>query len=461
MNAVKPQITQMDAERVAMVLSKTRWTGLIAWSVCVLAAPLGSQSGTQVREETIRLRAEDGGGLFAIYHQPAGRSPKVAFLFMHPRGGNVTHFALEPLAGRGFGALGMGSRSMNRTGIHEELVLDVAAGVKFLKSRGIERVILVGHSGGGSLMAFYQSQAETPPPRRVKGTPAGDPPDLNTFDLPKADGLVTLNAAEGEGLHFTHHLDPSLTDERDPFSYDASLDIYNPDNGFRVPPGKTTYAPAFVERVGKAQQERGRRLAELARSYVRSQNYYRDLMTSPAFQHLSLKDQLMIERRARFDHPMVLYRTRADLRYYDLSLDASDREVGHMTGPVKDGHRRSDLRNWEYDDPLSTGITAREFLSTLSVESHARMWDNLGKISVPVLVVNSSADSGIHRSEHERTFDSVASRDKERLWIVGGEHGLEPHGPKGGRGDQRAQFIDAVTKWATKRWGQPGPSIDD
>lgn len=418
----------------------------------LLAPPAGSQSPAAVKQETVRLRTEDGAGLFAIYHVPAARQPSTVFLFMHPRGGNVTHFALQPLAEKGFGALGMGSRSMNRTGVHEELVLDVASGVKFLRSRGVKQIILVGHSGGGSLLSFYQSQAEAAPGTREKSTPAGDPLDLNRFDMPKADGLITLNAAEGEGLHFTHHLDPSLTDEHDPFSYDASLDMYNPDNGFRLPPQKTTYTPEFIERVRKAQQERGRRLADLARSYVREQDYYRGLMQSPAFAHMSPKDQLMIERRAQFDRPMILYRTRADLRYYDLSLDASDREVGHMTGPVKDGHRRSDLRNWRYEDPLSTGITAREFLSTLSVDSHARMWDNLAKIRVPVLVVNSSADSGIHRSEHEKTFASAGSADKGKLWIEGGEHGLEPHGPKGGRGDQRVQFVDAVTRWANKRW---------
>jgi pimeloyl-ACP methyl ester carboxylesterase len=425
---------------------------LLVVLLIVLGTSAGGQNAPDVRQETVRLRTQDGAGLFAIFHVPAGRQPRTAFLFMHPRGGNVTHFALQPLAEKGFGALGMGSRSMNRTGVHEELVLDVAAGVKFLRDRGVTRIVLVGHSGGGSLMSFYQSQAEIAPPNRVKSTPAGDPPDLNRFDMPKADGLITLNAAEGEGLHFTHHLDPSLTDEHDPFSYDASLDMYNPENGFRMPPQKTTYAPEFVERVRKAQQERGRRLADLARSYVREQDYYRGLMQSPGFAHMSTKDQLMIERRAQFDRPMILYRTRADLRYYDLSLDASDREVGHMTGPVKDGHRRSDLRNWRYEDPLSTGITAREFLSTLSVDSHARMWDNLAKTRVPVLVVNSSADSGIHRSEHEKTFASAGSADKEKLWIEGGEHGLDPHGPKGGRGDQRAQFIDAITRWANKRW---------
>jgi pimeloyl-ACP methyl ester carboxylesterase len=411
-----------------------------------------AQSKVELRQETVRLRAEDGGRSFGIYHYPAGQPAKTAIIFMHPRGGNVTHFALEPLARLGFATLGMGSRDMNHTGIHEELLLDVAAGVTFLKSRGAERVILAGHSGGGSLMAFYQAQAETAPPNRVSHTPAGDPPDLNKFTLPKADGLVTLNAAEGEGLHFTHHLDPSLTDEADPFSYDPALDLYNPDNGFRVPPGVTKYTPEFIKRVEAAQQERGRRLVEIARSKVRAQDYYRAQIDSPAFKQMTPAEQLAIRRRAMFDPPMIIYRTRAEPRYFDLSFDPSDRLVGHMSSPVVDGHRRSDLKNWSYDDPLSIGISAREFLSTLSIVSNASMWDNLKKISVPVLVTNSSADSGIHPSEAQKTFDSVASTDKEKVWIVGGEHGFEPHGPKGGKGDQQEQLVTAIAAWVQKRW---------
>ena len=414
--------------------------------------PLSSQENAEVRQETIRLTAEDGRRLFAIYHYPAGGQPKTAILFMHPRGGNVTHFALQPLAKNGFGALGMGSRSMNRTWVNEELLLDVAAGVKFLKSRGVERVILAGHSGGGSLLSFYQAQAETDPPNRVKETPAGDPPDLNRFDLPRADGLITLNAAEGEGLHWTHHLDPSLSDETDPFSYDPSLDMYNPDNGFRVPPGETKYSPEFLARVEKAQQERGKKLLELAKSYIREQNYYRDQMESPAFPMMTRKERLMIERRAQFERPMLLYRTRADVRYYDMSLDPSDRTPGHMSGPGKDGYRRSDLKNWMYGYPLSAPVSPRVFLSTLSIVSNAQMWKNLGKISVPVLVINSSADSGIHPSEHQNAFESAASEDKEKVWIIGGEHGFQPEGRQSGKGDQQEQLVNTITGWVKKRW---------
>ena len=63
---------------------------------CFSGVPLSSQEKVDVRQETIRLTAEDGGRLFAIYHYPDGSQPKTVILFMHPRGGNVTHFALQP-----------------------------------------------------------------------------------------------------------------------------------------------------------------------------------------------------------------------------------------------------------------------------------------------------------------------------------------------------------------------------
>jgi pimeloyl-ACP methyl ester carboxylesterase len=300
-------------------------------------------------------------------------------------------------------------------------------------------------------MAFYQAQAETAPPHRVKETPAGDPPDLNQFDLPKADGLATLNAAEGEGLHIAHHLDPSVTDENDPFSYDPSLDLYNPDNGFRVPPEETRYSPEFLERFYKAQQERAKRLVEIARRYIREQNFYRDLMKTPEFKQLPLKDQLMIERRTQFERPMIIYRTRADPRYFDLSLDPNDRTFGHyFAGFAKAGINRSDLQNWALEERLHC-LTPRAFLSTESIVSNARLWDNLGKISVPVLVINSSADPGIHPSEAKKTFESAASKDKERVWIIGGNHGFLPEGPKAGKGNQREQCVNAIANWAKKR----------
>ena len=52
--------------------------------------------------------------------------------------------------------------------IHEDVLLDLAAAIKWLKEeRGFTQIVLLGHSGGGSLMAYYQSQATTRTARAV------------------------------------------------------------------------------------------------------------------------------------------------------------------------------------------------------------------------------------------------------------------------------------------------------
>lgn len=422
---------------------------LVLAIVSLLAtSSLFSQTLLDVRTELIRLKAEDGGRSKGAYYRPEGAQPKTAVLIMHPRGDNTTHFILQPLARNGLGAMGMMPRSAGHSGIHEELILDVAAGVRFLKNQGVENIILAGHSGGGSLMAFFQAQAETSSPNRIEHTPAGDPPDLNKFDLPKAQGLITLNAAEGEGLHIAHHLDPSLTDENDPFSYNPTLDPYNPDNGWRVPPQISEYSPSFVERFRAAQQVRAERLVEIARSKIRRQNFYRNLMKSPEFEKMDLQDRLMVERRAQFEEPMLIWRTRSDVRYFGLAQDPSDRTLGHYAAGFG---RRSDLQNWSHERRLRS-VTPRAFLSTESIVSNASMWDNLKIISVPLLIVNSTADPGIHISEGKETLRVAASKDKKLVWIEGGNHGYLPEGPKAGEGNQREQVVEVISNWVQKRW---------
>ena len=114
-------------------------------------------------------------------------------------------------------------------------MLDVAAGIAAMRAR-FERVVLCGNSGGGSLYTFYLSQALAPDGERLQDTAAGNPFDLNRFDLPPADAMVYLAAHAGEGHFLLHAIDPSVVDESDPDSCDPSLDMYDPVNGFAEPP---------------------------------------------------------------------------------------------------------------------------------------------------------------------------------------------------------------------------------
>jgi len=72
------------------------------------------------------------------------------------------------------------------------VALDLGACIKHCKEKlGYKKVILAGWSGGGSLSAFYQSQAENP---SVRSTPAGDSPDLTKAALLPADAVMQLAA---------------------------------------------------------------------------------------------------------------------------------------------------------------------------------------------------------------------------------------------------------------------------
>jgi pimeloyl-ACP methyl ester carboxylesterase len=423
------------------------------WGTLLIVAGLvvGSGSRTPADDVTIEvptIRAADGGvSQGVLYWNPAKR-PKTVVVSMHPSSDNQRHFVLRPAAEHGYAGFGLAGRFTGKdAAIHEEVLLDLAAAIKWLKEeRGFTQVVLVGHSGGGSLMAYYQSQATTAPPGRYKSTPAGDPPDLNGYTMIPGDGVAILNASEGEGLHVEHHLDPSLAREDDPLSIDPALDMYNPDNGFQVPPASSKYSPEFIKRFREAQNERDRRLTEWARSQITQRNYYRALLKEPGFASLPLPRRQFIERRADNLPVMILYRSEADLAYTDMSIDPSDRLVGSNYG------LRPDKRNYSQDARVRT-LRPDAYLSTMSgTASYARLHDNIKKVTVPTLVLGGTADRGIFPSEQKTTFAMSGAKDKTIVWIEGADHGFNPSGPKAGDGKQQQRAAAAVLEWMDKRF---------
>src|SRR5690606_20114837 len=155
---------------------------------------------TRVTAEPVALAAADGGLSSGILYTTGNRHRTVV-CFMHPQADMSRHYATPVLTAAGYAVFGQNSRWLNNDThcIHEQLLLDVAAGLRFLRARGFEHIVLCGNSGGGSLYSFYLAQAGTAPPGRLRETPAGDPLDLNAHDLPMADGLVLLAAHLGEG----------------------------------------------------------------------------------------------------------------------------------------------------------------------------------------------------------------------------------------------------------------------
>ena len=161
-----------------------------------------------------------------IYHRPAAGNPRCAFIATHYNVDFSEHYMAEHLAERGFGFLGWNTRYRGNEPyfLLEHAVIDIGAGVRWLREvAGVDTVVILGNSGGGSLMGAYQSQATDP-----SIAPARDLqlPDA-ALDLPTADLYVSLNAHPGRPDVLTAWLDPSVTDETDPLSLDGSRDMFD------------------------------------------------------------------------------------------------------------------------------------------------------------------------------------------------------------------------------------------
>ncbi len=396
-----------------------------------------------VNRELVPLEADDGGLSQGTLYTSGRRRTVVCF--MHPKADMSRHYAIPHLLAAGYAAFGQNSRWLNNDElcVHETLLLDVAAGIRFLRGRGFDQIVLVGNSGGGSLYTLYQSQASTPPPGRLSETPAGDPPDLNACDLPPADGLVLLAAHLGEGLILMDMIDPSVVDESDPLSVDPALDPYNPGNGYRRPPESSRYTAEFVQRYRGAQRARIERLDAAARAHLKRRGEARAAIGDSGFAARPWAEQAGALRGGVVCPYVVVYRTEADLRALDLSLDPSERDAGTLFS------YRPDLTNY-MEFGFGRVSTPRAWLSTWSaISSHASVPRNGRAIKVPSLVVSYTGDNAIFPGDARAAFEALGADDKELTFVPGDHYGFAV-GTQERRGAPQA--LARLCEWLGKRF---------
>lgn len=397
----------------------------------------------------VRLFADDGAESSGWFYQQAGTAPRTAVYLMHPRGEFGRHYAIPGIVQAGYAAFGHNSRYLNNDteAIHERLVLDIAAGMRWLRGRGIERVVLLGNSGGASLFAFYQAQATIAPSERDRDTPSGSAIDL-TGELPPADGFVALAAHPGEGLFLLNTLDPSVVDEADPLSCDPRLDMFNPDNGYDAETGTAAYDPAFLGAYRQAQHARARRLDEIARAQIARE---REGMETARAAGLSPYSRLHAQRRGTPHRLMVIYRTVANPAYLDLTIDANERDVGSIFGLV---NRRPEFGNY-FTSNIARVLSPRAWLSTWSgTSSRANFIENARRITVPSLFVPAAGDSDILPADADAMWNAIAASDKTRRDLAGADHYLQPTAAGAGLDHPRARFDAILAQWMASKFAE-------
>jgi alpha-beta hydrolase superfamily lysophospholipase len=378
---------------------------------------LEDDPGVEIPRESVRIVTPDGALVRGIlWRAPAGVPKKrTAVILTHPRGDFSVHYACPLLAAAGYATFGFATRYLNNDTdcLHDQCVVDVKAAADEMRRRGYEHVVLLGNSGGGSLMALAQTQ-----------TGCGD-------------GWIGIAAHPGEGVFMGHVIDPSVADENDPFSVVPELDMYNPDNGWRPWPQPVTYDRAWLARYRAAQLERVARLDQIAKTSISEATMHRDRMGT--LDRVSdLRAFRDARQRAVHTKYMVIYRTLADPAYLDLSIEPDDRPFGSLFAfpdPFDANYGRGGL---------ARTMTARGWLSTWSaLSSHAKLADTMPDVKVPTMIVHPTADTEIRVREALEIRDAAGASDLTYLEMKGALHYLE---------GSRREALDAVVSWLSPRF---------
>jgi hypothetical protein len=329
---------------------------------------------------------------------------------MHPRELVPTHYLVPDILAAGCDCWVQGSRAPgNDLRLeHETALLDVAAGQEFLRMAGYGKRMLLGNSGGAALFALYIQQSELDPSRRLAVTPAGRPTELTSAALPEPDGLILVSPHLGPGKLLQASIDPSVIDEDDALKTDDSLSPFAGVNGYRKLPEKTCYEASFVERYRAAQAARVERIDQKAREIVEQRQNARRSAKAGG---------LEARIRAAFMPIFHVWRTDADLRCIDLSIDPSDRKPGSLWG--------SDLIASNYGCiGFARSCTAESWLSSWSGISSNASFEKCGAdIEVPTCMIEYTGDSAVFPADADYIFNSIGAAAKARHRVRGNHHG--------------------------------------
>ena len=280
---------------------------------------------------------------------------KTVAVFSHPVVGTAGFYALDPLVTLGLSTMTVQTRFIgsDATLLMERCAQDVGTGIRFLKERGYERIILLGFSGGASLLCFYQAQAEH---LTATHLPDGRPSGLTPEQLPPADKLVLFGHHLGRSQTLRNVLDAAIIDETDPLRRDPELDVFDPRHG---PP----FSDEFIARIRAGQAAR----MECITAWVRERLVTLEAMYGPDA-----------------DEAFIVHRTNADPFMFAESSDFGG-DVDKIREANESGNglgRFSSLRSWL--SQWATGV------------SQADGPADVARTSIPVLSIRQSGDHRAH-----------------------------------------------------------------
>ncbi len=413
-----------------------------------------SEDGQEIQDAAVVLGRRQRGMLYRPVE--AEKQKPIAVVIIHAS----EDYSFLPICGelarRGFTALG--GQVSNPGATLEEKMLDVKRAVGFLKKLpGIEKVVLLGHSGGATLMSAYQSIAENGA-QIYQGEDMLVKCALDT-ELTPADGIMLLDSNFGNGAMTLLSIDPAVTENGNGSNLNLEYETFSVKNGFR--PEGSEYREEFIKKFYKAQAKRNNDLIDLAMERLRciesGQGAYQDdepFFVTGGNQRKACNRMFLTDRR-------LLNHTKGSYPLLHANGEITE-EVIYSLRPVEGGFNRT---------MTTFGIlqtTVKGFLSEYAVRANEDYrvnpdgiqgvdWahtfnctpGNVTNIHAPMLIVGMTG--GYEFMASEVIYQNAASKDKSIAFVEGASHGFVPETKTeqypGQYGDTHAIVCNYAAAW--------------
>jgi pimeloyl-ACP methyl ester carboxylesterase len=415
--------------------------------------PMGEVDGAQYHARYVRL-GQQGDGLL---YEPAASGPKghIALVFAHPGANNFNARPGIELAQRGYRILMVNYRG----GVpnDEAYLPTISRGVAYMRTLpGVTRVVVVGHSGGGHLIPFYQNVAEN---GSAVCKDAGKiyPCQGTELDgMEKADGMLLLDPTLG-AFHQMSSVDPAVEGNQ----RIAALDMFTAANGYDLGARKASYTPEFTKRFYAAQSARNKKIIDEA--LVRLQLIELGKGEFSDNEPLTIRGMGVNAAGARLYQPDLQFVEHTRLPRTLLKADGTSAE--QIVHTVRPPSGQQAIGNLDALYVMTQNTTVRDFLSDSAVRTgpnFAMTADNIVDvdwrsamtstpanaegITVPSLVLTMGCHYLIVPGEI--IFEHLAAKDKTYASVEGATHGFQPCGAQ--YGDTTKRTFAFVDDWLTK-----------
>lgn len=410
-------------------------------------------------------------GVVGALHKPLKHSKKekTVVYVMHAEQDYLSFPACTELSNRGYTVL-CANNSASKTGKmndldFEDMMVDVAAGIEYLrKIKSIDKIVLLGHSGGGAMMAAYQNIAENGV-SACNGNEKIAPCSDRLKDLPPADGIILLDANYGLSTMSLLSMNPAIIDENNPKQQDSALDLFSPANGFNT--NGANYSEAFTKAFQKGIAQRMNKITQYALQRKKiidnGETAFSDdeILVIPDANYVGFNNKFFSQDPKFLSHTSQKW----DLIHKDGSIT---NEIVYTVRPAKNLKQQN---NTFYKGALKT--TVNRFLKTFAIRLDEQKfsygadgftgidWDSSQTtpissakgIKVPSLTMGMTGNWEFLASE--KIYLNLASKDKTLAFVEGAAHNISTctqcEKTKGQYGDTIKTTFDFIAQWLNKK----------